>query len=479
MICQRSHSPSGPWCKAICAGWLLRVALTGLCVTSVSAWPFENDGRYLPDWGSLDTRPTPTWYDQAKIGIFVHWGVFSVPSYVSEWFWWDWQGVPNKDIVNFMAKNYPPGWTYADFARSFRAEFFNASQWADLFRRAGARYVVLTSKHHEGYTLWPSATSFNWNSRDVGPNKDLVGELAKAIRASGDLRFGLYHSLFEWFNPLYLRDKANLFSTQNFVKAKVGPELIDIVNTYKPDVIWSDGDWEATPEYWNSTHFLAWLYNDSPVKHTVLVNDRWGIGTGGKHGDFYNYADRYNPGELKYHKWENAMTLDKSSWGYRRNMSSDDVYSLHELLIVMAETISCNGNLLINVGPRADGIIDPIFEERLLQLGQWLHSNGEAIYESRPWTVQHDRLNANVWYTSKYPMTVYAIVLALPTNDEVQLGALTSLSLGTNSVMTRLGDKQVLEYTANAQGVIIKVPPPLLRSLLPTSAFVIKIELRL
>ncbi|OQR71929.1 putative alpha-L-fucosidase-like [Tropilaelaps mercedesae] len=453
----------------------LLLTITSLCVVNAIKWSSENDGRYLPDWDSLDSRLAPAWYDRAKIGIFVHWGVFSVPSFQSEWFWWNWQGKKDKYVVDFMKRNYPPGWKYADFARGFRAELFNASRWAHLFRSAGAKYVVITSKHHEGYTLWPSATSFNWNSRDVGPGKDLVGELANAVRATGDLHFGLYHSLFEWFNPLYIEDKKNLFFTQKFVEGKVGPELYDLVNTYKPDVIWSDGDWETFPEYWNATNFLAWLYNDSPVKDTVLVNDRWGVGTQGKHGDFYNYADRFDPGKLKPHKWENAMTLDKVSWGYRREMTIDDVYTLQELLELLAKTISCNGNLLINIGPRADGTIDAIFEERLLQLGKWLEYNGEAIYESRPWTSQRDSVNSNVWYTCK-GSTVYAIVADLPSNGTLRLGALNSKNLDTDSVVTRLEDGNILKFKADNLGATFKVPPLSVPRTLPTTAFVIKVD---
>jgi alpha-L-fucosidase len=161
-----------------------------------------------------------------------------------------------------MQKSYPPDFTYADFANDFRAEFFNATQWAELFQASGAKYIVLTSKHHEGYCLWPSSNSWNWNSMTVGPNRDLVDELATAIRNTTDLRFGLYHSLYEWFNPLYLDDKSSGFKTKNFVEMKTMPELYDLVNKYHPEVIWSDGEWEATDDYWNSTDFIAWLYND-------------------------------------------------------------------------------------------------------------------------------------------------------------------------------------------------------------------------
>ncbi|KAA0201469.1 hypothetical protein HAZT_HAZT003667 [Hyalella azteca] len=291
-----------------------------------------SEAQYAPTWESLDARPLPAWYDEAKIGIFIHWGVFSVPSFGSEWFWHSWV-TKNPAYVEFMEKNYRPGFTYQDFAAMFTAEFYNPVAWADIFNASGAKYVVLTSKHHEGYTNWPSKVSWNWNSMDVGPKRDLVGELATAIRTvHPHLHFGLYHSLFEWYNPLFLQDKSNGFQTNHFV------------TKYKPEVIWSDGDEDATDQYWNSTTFLAWLFNDSPVSETVVVNDRWGKGDACKHGSFYTCSDRYNPGVAQPHKWENCMTLDKRSWGYRRNAPATDYLTIHDLITILAETISCGGD---------------------------------------------------------------------------------------------------------------------------------------
>ena len=156
--------------------------------------------QYSPNWDSLDVRPLPAWYDRAKFGIFIHWGVFSVPSYgggesgkgASEWFWWDWQGFKAAWAVEFMEKNYLSTFTYPDFAPQFQAELFSPDKWAELIHNSGAkcvfssvhscvyrvcvcRYVVLTSKHHEGWTNWPSDTSWNWNSDEDGPHMDLVG----------------------------------------------------------------------------------------------------------------------------------------------------------------------------------------------------------------------------------------------------------------------------------------------------------------
>uniref|UniRef100_A0A8C3RR42 Alpha-L-fucosidase n=1 Tax=Chelydra serpentina TaxID=8475 RepID=A0A8C3RR42_CHESE len=346
--------------------------------------------RYDPTWESLDSRPLPTWFDEVKFGIFIHWGVFSVPSFGSEWFWWYWQKEKRPSYVEFMETNYPPGFSYEDFGPLFTAEFFDANQWAAILKASGAKYVVLTSKHHEGFTLWGSKYSWNWNAVNVGPKRDIVAELATSIRNRTDLHFGLYHSLFEWFNPLFLYDASNVFKTRQFPTAKSLPELYEIVTKYQPEILWSDGNGNAPDTYWNSTGFLAWLYNDSPVRDTVVTNDRWGVGSICKHGGYYTCSDRYNPGHLLPHKWENCMTIDKRSWGYRRNTQLSDYLTIEELQLV--ETVSCGGNLLMNIGPTHDGRIDVIFQERLRQMGVWLSVNGEAIYGTKPWRTQNDSL---------------------------------------------------------------------------------------
>lgn len=436
---------------------LLCVILVSICsVFKVSC------GRYDPTWWSLDTRPLPIWYDRAKIGIFVHWGVFSVPSVYSEWFWADWKSDEDVDIKEYMQKNFPPNFTYQEFAKDFTAEFFNATQWADLFARAGAKYVVLTSKHHEGFTLWPSKYSFGWNAQDIGPHRDIVDELGTAVR-DANMTFGLYHSLYEWFNPLYLADKANNYTTQDFVMNKILPEMRELVENYKPSVLWSDGDWEANETYWNSTEFIAWLYNDSPVQEEIVVNDRWGSSIPCHHGDFYTCSDRYDPGILQNHKWENAMTIDKKSWGFRRNAVLDDYLTPTELITTLARTVSCGGNLLINVGPTKEGIINPIFEERLTQLGDWLSINGEAIYETVPWLVQNDTYNGNVWYTSSPSYGgnyLYAIILEWPRNDILTLQSPRQIfEMSVNSVAKLLGNGDTkLKWALTKDQVEIRLP---------------------
>ncbi|XP_055350488.1 alpha-L-fucosidase-like [Paramacrobiotus metropolitanus] len=414
--------------------------------------------RYDPTWDSIDSRPLPDWYDESKLGIFIHWGVFSVIGYQSEWVWWDWKGAKDPNTVAFFDKNYPPDITYADFGQQFHATFFNPLQWSAIFANSGAKYIVLTSKHHEGYTNWPSNYSWNWNSMDVGPHRDLVGDLAKAIRNSTDLHFGLYHSLFEWFHPLYLEDKANNWTTRSFPTKKSLPELYEIVNTYQPDVIWSDGDWEAPDTYWNSTGFIAWLYNDSPVKDTVVTNDRWGSGITCHHGGFLTCSDKYNPGTLQPRKWENCMTLDFRSWGYRRDLTAWDVIPIETLIATLTATVSCGGNLLVNVGPTGDGTIPPIFQERLLQLGSWMQVNGEAIYNTKPWSHQNDTLNPNVWYTSKATgdgVDVYAAVLKWDGNVTLSLGAPKP---SQNTIITMLGTDTPLKWTVSNQVVVIRLP---------------------
>ncbi|ETN65790.1 alpha-l-fucosidase [Anopheles darlingi] len=450
--------------------YVMRALLPLLLLVSLSSGANQARGKYEPTWESLDARPLPRWYDEAKVGIFIHWGVYAVPSFGSEWFWINWQGSKTESYVQFMRDNYKPGFTYQDFASDFTAELFNATEWADLFERSGARYVVLTSKHHEGYTLWPSKHAFGWNALDVGPHRDIVGELAGAIRNRTGLTFGVYYSLFEWFNRLYTDDKLHAFMKREYVDGKVWPELQELINTYRPEVLWSDGDWEAPDGYWKAKEFFAWLYNDSPVRDTIVTNDRWGMGTLCLHGDFHTCSDRYNPGVVQKHKWENALTIDKQSWGHRANARLEDFLTSDELIGELVTTVSCGGNVLINVGPTKAGTIDPIFAERLVAMGRWLKVNGEAIYKSQPWTYQNDTLTGSTWYTMGKPQrtrssgrdahftTVYAIVLEYPyKTNSVQLGAFSNQVTKIVQI-TMLGYATQLKWKPSADGIVVEFP---------------------
>ncbi|GLH10814.1 Putative alpha-L-fucosidase [Gryllus bimaculatus] len=408
---------------------------------------------YEPTWKSLDSRPLPEWYDKAKFGIVIHWGVFSVPSFESEWFW----EMVNDDSsapALLMKNNYPRGFTYQDFARDFTAEFYDPNDWVKVLNNSGARYVVLTSKHYEGYTLWPSKYSFSWNSMDVGPHRDIVGELARSIRSRTKLKFGVYYSLIESFNPLYLQDKNNNFSTQIFVTQHTTPQLHELVEKYKPAVIWSDGEWEASDSYWLSKEFLAWLYNESPVKDDVVVNDRWGKHIPCMHGGFRTCRDNFTLGVLQPHKWESSTSIDKVSRGYRRNAKFSDYKSTHELLEHLVSTVSCGGNLLLNVGPTKYGMIPLIMQERLHDIGYWLRINGEAIYSTTPWTTQKDTYNTNVWYTQGKQF-VYAIVLEWPKEGLLTLAA---IQLNKNSKIKMLGTNFILKWHNTNSGIVIVFP---------------------
>ena len=259
-----------------------------------------------------------------------------------------------------------------------------------VFQHSGAKYVVLTSKHHEGFALWPSKEASAtwgrpWNAVEIGPNRDLLGDLTDAVRRKG-LRMGLYYSLYEWYNPLWLYDKPR------YVREHMFPQFKDVVTHYKPSIIFSDGEWEMTSADWHSPELLAWLFNESPVKDEVVINDRWGKDTRHKHGGYW--TTEYTAGMSGIdHPWEESRGMGVS-YGYNRAEDLNVYHTGRELVIILVDTVSRGGNLLLDIGPNADGTIPVIMEERLTQIGDWLKINGEAIYGTKPWKARSNGVPA-------------------------------------------------------------------------------------
>jgi len=367
--------------------WLF-VGLAVLCL-SARGW-CGDDVRYEANWRSLDSRPAPQWFRDAKFGIFIHWGVYSVPAWgprgtYAEWYWRrshkSATELNDGKWAEFHRKTYGEDFTYFDFAPKFTCEMFDPDQWADFFARSGAKYVVLTSKHHDGFCLWPSKEANRtwgraWNSVDTGPRRDLLGELTEAVRKRG-IKMGFYYSLYEWFNPLWLSDR------RRYVEEHMIPQFKDVITRYEPSLIFADGEWDMKDTDWRSEEIVAWIYNEAECRDDVIVNDRWGRGTRHKHGGYY--TTEYGAG-LKdaAYPWEECRGMGHS-FGYNRNETINDYKSARELLLMLIDLVSRGGNLLLDIGPTADGRIPVIMQERLVQMGQWLKVNGEAIYGTRTW----------------------------------------------------------------------------------------------
>jgi alpha-L-fucosidase len=350
---------------------------------------------YRGNWASVDSRPNPPWYSDAKFGVFIHWGVYSVPAYAAvgvkgenpyaEWYWNSLEegkkGGRGKKTVEFHSRVYGADFPYSNFAPLFRAELYDPDHWADVFVRAGAKYVALTSKHHEGFTLWKSAEANRtwnrpWNSVDIGPKRDLLLDLMEAGRAKS-LKMGIYYSLYEWYNPLWLSDK------KRYAREHMVPQFKDVVTHAKPSIIFSDGEWELPSADWGSAEMLAWLFNDSPVAGEVVVNDRWGKDTRHKHGGYF--TTEYTAGMLKTDRpWEENRGMGYS-YGFNRAERLEDYRTRRELTLMLIDIVSRGGNLLLDIGPAADGTIPTIMEDRLTAIGDWLRPHGEAIYGTRAW----------------------------------------------------------------------------------------------
>ena len=340
---------------------------------------------YKTTWESVDSRPTPQWFSDAKFGIFIHWGIYSVPAYApvgkyAEWYWNSLMKGAADPTYQFHKRVYGEKFPYADFAPMFRAELFDPTHWADVFERSGAKYVALTSKHHDGFALWPSehankAWGRPWNAVEVGPKRDVLGDLTAAVRKTS-VKMGYYYSLYEWYNPLWLADR------KRYAVEHMYPQFKDLVTRYQPAIIFSDGEWEMPPDDWKSAELLAWLFNESPVKNEVVVNDRWGKGARHKHGGYW--TTEYTAGlDTAGHPWEESRGMG-FSYGYNRAETLKDYRSSRELILMLIDLVSRGGNLLLDIGPTGDGRIPTIMEERLLQMGDWLKTNGEAIYATRP-----------------------------------------------------------------------------------------------
>ncbi|MFG2589427.1 alpha-L-fucosidase [Streptomyces sp. NPDC048438] len=434
---------------------------------------------YEPTVESLNSHPTPGWFEDDKFGIFIHWGAYSVPAWgprgsYAEWYW-NYMNDPDSATNKHHRDTYGTDADYDDFIGQWKAEKYDPDDWVKLFGDAGAKYFVLTSKHHEGLALYDSKVSGR-DTVDLGPKRDLAGELfaaARKGRSDKQLKAGFYYSLYEWYNPSYTgRPATNPYTGApvpytgapvggDYVADYMAPQMSELIDQYDPDIIWCDGQWDKPASYWRTAPVIAGYYNKAknrPHPKEVAVANRCKIETGAldsRELDFqtpeYTVKDDIDPD-----KWEASRGI-AHSYGYNRNEPEEDHLTSDELVDSLVDIVSKNGNLLLDVGPRGDGTIPEIQRQRLLDIGAWLRTNGEAIYGTTYWHHAEEPSGGDdVRYTVK-DGALYATALKWP-GEELTLGSDTPVT--ENSRITLLGsDAGPLPWHRDGQGrVVVETP---------------------
>jgi alpha-L-fucosidase len=396
---------------------LILIALFIGCTSSVEEYsqdistyisPLGTD-IHKPDSTSLAQNYTiPDWFKDAKLGVFIHWGVYAVPAFGNEWYPRNMYREGSK-VYDHHIKTYGPltEFGYKDFIPMFKAEKFNAEEWLALFKESGIKYIVPVAEHHDGFSLYDS--KFNkWNSVNMGPERDIIGELKKASQNHG-LHFGLSSHRAEnaWFfnggleipsdvqDPQYKSLYGELLeapggqtpdcpegagfnenSINNWLK-----HTYEIVDMYEPELFWFD--WTVGKYPFQSTfyQFMAYYYNNAvDWDKGVVVNTKFGYGDNIQVFDI----ERGKSDKARDFPWQTDTSIGKKSWGY---IEGEENKTPNQIIDDFVDIVSKNGNLLLNIGPKADGTITDEQQAVLREIGRWLKVNGEAIYATRPWEI--------------------------------------------------------------------------------------------
>lgn len=466
--------------------------------------------HYEPTDESLRRHPIPPWFDGAKFGLMVHWGPCSIPA------WGERSGVIQDLWANkgprYLFKHNPYAEWYENTIRirgsaaqqhhietygadysydNFVAQFnelsaqMDPSAWADLFARAGARYAVLITKHHDGFVLWPSRVANPHKDGYVSP-RDIVGDVTEAVRARG-LTMGLYYSggYDKTFNPTCIHDLATAVGAipqgQDYADY-ADAHIAELIERYRPSVLWND---IAYPARSNTKRLFADYYNAVP---DGVVNDRWtrfrfpggvrgallrtglrAIDRGWKllprswrklqnrprfHHDFI--TPEYDAmASISAKKWEAVRGIGLS-FGNNRTERDEDMLSPRDAIHLLADVVSKNGNLLLGIAPDATGVFPEQQTKRILEIGAWLSANGEAIYDTKPWSRANGSTadGLSVRYTSS-DAALYAIVLGEPASAQLAIENLTVLS---NAEVRLLGHDAPLTWEQSGDRLVVTLP---------------------
>jgi alpha-L-fucosidase len=371
---------------------------------------------------------------------------------------------------------------YKDFIPLFTADQFDADEWIDLFVRSGAKYVGPVAEHHDGFAMWDSELT-DWDAADMGPKRDIVGELAVAARKRGLKFLTSFHHAFNWryYEPAYRYDAqdpryAGLYNqphepglpqSREFLEDWLG-KLIEVMDKYKPDYVWFDFGWKEKPFDPYKRKFLSYYYNQAETwgKDVVVSYKHDHLPAGAGILDL----ERGRLDSLHKDVWITDTSIDKKSWCY---ISAPDYKSVNTMVDALVDRVSKNGNTLMNIAPRPDGTIPDEQRERLLAIGSWLKVNGEAIYGTRPWYrygegptqfkggyfIDKKKLVYNakdIRFTTK-PNTIYAILLDWP-EREIIIESFNELKASSVKSVYLLGFNQPLIWEMTAKGLKIKMP---------------------
>lgn len=450
--------------------------------------------KYEANFRSVKKHIVPEWFHDAKLGIFIHWGLYSVPAFAvtglnlvesmklgleehykcnpyAEWYLNSLR-IQNSPTQKYHNEHYGKDFAYDDFVPIFNKEIkkWDPKKWANLFKKAGARYVVLVTKHHDGFLMWDSKYP-NPNIENYLASRDIVGELSKEVRKKGMIMGFYYSGTLDWsFNLNPIKDGKSF--VENGVRT---PEYVEYANNhwyelidkYKTSILWNDIGYVPT----NAYEIFAYFYNKFPEG---VINDRWKQLW--KKGDTFPKVHHYDFLTPEYEvfekivkkKWEANRGIG-NSYGYNQMENEGDYLTSDELIRMFVDIVSKNGNLLLNVGPMADGTIPITQQQILLDLGNWLEVNGDSIYGTRPWIKAEGKTfdGIDIRFTQK-ENSLYVHLFEKPKGNNI---IIPSFIASESSKIELLANKIALEWTQSGENIRIYLPKKVSQS----AVYVIKI----